>query len=220
VQRAAQEIKVGARAAADLLDSLLEYARAEASVDTIASEPVELGAFIGDVIAGSSAAAAHKGLSLRAGVPEGLVIHTDRRRLARVLTNLVSNAVKFTDHGDVRVEVQQGNHRLRIHVIDTGIGIAPEHRERLFDEFFQVNNVERNRSKGFGLGLPIARRLARQLGGDIRIESAVGHGSRFTVSLPCTAVAGAATPPNETTQEVPPAASSAPPSPVPASPAV
>jgi signal transduction histidine kinase len=220
VQRAAQEIKVGAKAAAELLDGLLEYARAEAAVDSVISEPVDLGVFIGDVIAGSSAAAAHKGLSLRAGVPEGLVIHTDRRRLARVLTNLVSNAVKFTDQGDVRVEVQQGHHRLRIHVIDTGIGIAPEHRGRLFDEFFQVNNVERIRNKGFGLGLPIARRLARQLGGDITVESAVGHGSRFTVSLPCTAVADASTPSSETVLASPTPASSPSPLPIPASPRI
>jgi signal transduction histidine kinase len=218
VRRAAREIKVGAKAAADLLDGLLEYARAEAAVDTAVSEPVDFGPFIGDVIAASSAAAAQKGLFLRAGVPEGLIVRTDRRRLVRVLTNLVSNAVKFTDRGGVRVEVQQGRHRVRIHVIDTGIGVAPEHRGRLFDEFFQVNNVGRIRSKGFGLGLPIARRLARQLGGDITVESAVGHGSRFTVSLPYTPAAADATQPGETVEASPASAPSSPP--LPASPAV
>jgi light-regulated signal transduction histidine kinase (bacteriophytochrome) len=64
------------------------------------------------------------------------------------------------------------------------MGIAPEHRERLFEEFFQVGNSERNRTKGFGLGLAIARRMARQMGGDVTLESAGGRGSRFTVVLP------------------------------------
>jgi signal transduction histidine kinase len=69
-------------------------------------------------------------------------------------------------------------------VIDTGCGIDPAGHDRLFEEFFQVHNHERDRRKGFGLGLSIARRLARQLGGDVTVESAVGRGSRFTVALP------------------------------------
>jgi len=136
------------------------------------------------VIAASAAAAAHKGLSLRSNVPVGLTVTADRQRLERVVSNLVTNAVKFTDRGDVRVEVERGERHLRVHVIDTGIGVAPEHRERLFEEFFQVDNAERNRSKGFGLGLAIARRLARQMGGDVTVESSPGHGSRFTLTLP------------------------------------
>ena len=92
-------------------------------------------------------------------------------------TNLVSNAVKFTDRGDVRVEAERGARRVCIHVVDTGMGIAPEHRERLFEAFFQVGNSERNRTKGFGLGLAIARRMARQMGGDVTLESAAAAGS-------------------------------------------
>jgi two-component system, sensor histidine kinase len=129
-------------------------------------------------------AATHKGLTLRANAPIGAAIHSDRKRLERILGNLVSNAVKFTDRGDVRVEVEPRSRRVNIHVVDTGIGIAPQDREHLFEEFFQVHNAERNRTKGFGLGLAIARRLARQLGGDVTVESAEGHGSRFTVVLP------------------------------------
>jgi signal transduction histidine kinase len=101
-----------------------------------------------------------------------------------VLGNLIGNAVKFTQAGGVRVEVDCAGADLEIHVIDTGVGIAAEDRERLFEEFFQVKNHERDRRKGFGLGLAISRRLARQLGGDINVESAIGRGSRFTVVLP------------------------------------
>jgi signal transduction histidine kinase len=185
---ALRDIKAGARVAADLLDGLLEYARLEAGADGGIAEPVEVGTAVDNVIAACSAAAAQKGLYLRANVPIGLAVHCDRQRLERILANLVTNAVKFTDEGGVRIEVDRGGNRdgafVRLHVIDTGIGIAPEHRDRLFDEFFQVDNAERNRGKGFGLGLAIARRLARQRGGDVTVESAVGHGSRFTVTLP------------------------------------
>lgn len=185
VCRAVHDMKAGAKAAADMLDGLLEYARADAACDSVGAETVELGVVIGNVVAASTASAALKGLSLRSCVPVGLAVRTDRRRLERILTNLVTNAVKFTESGEVRVEVQRGSAGVRVHVIDTGIGIAPQHRERLFEEFFQVDNRERNRCRGFGLGLAIARKLARQMGGDIKVESALGHGSRFTLTLPC-----------------------------------
>ena len=192
VRTALHEIKSGAKAAAELLDGLLEYARLEGGADRPETAPVDVGAVVDNVVAASSVVATAKGLSLRSNVPMDLVVSTDRQRLERILSNLVGNAVKFTDQGGVRVEVGQGKRHLRIHVIDTGIGVAPEHRERLFEEFFQVHNAERNRSKGFGLGLAIARRMARQLGGDVTVESAVGHGSRFTVVLPLAPVAAEA----------------------------
>ena len=201
VKSAVHEIQRGAKAAAELLDGLLEYARLEgAGADQPAPVPVDVGTVVGNVVAASGAAAAQKGLSLRSNVPVDLVVAADRQRLERILTNLVTNAVKFTDHGGVRVEVERerDNRPLRIHVIDTGIGIAPEHRARLFEEFFQVHNAERSRSKGFGLGLAIARRLARQMGGDVTVESALGHGTRFTLELPAPpAAATSAEPPAE-----------------------
>ena len=194
VRAALIEIKSGAKAAAELLDGLLEYARVEGGTDCPATEPVDVGAVVDNVVAASITAATQKGLSLRSNVPVDLQIATDRLRLERILSNLVSNAIKFTDQGGVRVEVERGKRHLRVHVIDTGIGISPADRERLFEEFFQVHNAERSRGKGFGLGLAIARRMARQLGGDVTVESAVGHGSRFTVVLPLAPVPAGALP--------------------------
>jgi signal transduction histidine kinase len=81
------------------------------------------------------------------------------------------------------VKVDRAKRNVEIHVIDTGIGIPHEQHEHLFDEFFQLQNRERDPSKGFGLGLSIARRLARQSGGDITVESSPGHGSRFSLLL-------------------------------------
>jgi len=105
---------------------------------------------------------------------EGTQIQTDPAKLERIINNLVSNAVKFTNHGSIRVEVDHSEDGFEIHVTDTGVGIPAEHQGRLFDEFYQINNDERDRKKGFGLGLSISRRLARQLGGDLVVDSAPG----------------------------------------------
>jgi signal transduction histidine kinase len=205
VRAAVRDMQAGAKAAAEMLDGLLEYARLESSAERPATGPVDVGEVVDGVVAASSAAAAQKGLSLRSHVPVGLAVACDRQGLERILSNLVTNAVKFTESGGVRVEVERRESGVRVHVVDTGIGIAPEHRERLFDEFFQVNNAERNRSKGFGLGLAIARRLARQMGGDIVVESALGHGSRFTLVLPAMTVPAAPVPAPAAAQVAPPA---------------
>jgi signal transduction histidine kinase len=145
---------------------------------------VDLAAMLQGVVRLSLPAAEQKGLYLRAQAPTHLAMRTDRVKLERILNNLVSNAVKFTERGGVRVEVERAGAGVEIHVIDTGIGIAPEAQERLFDEFYQLHNRERDRRKGFGLGLSIARRLARHLGGDVTVDSAPGRGSRFSVVLP------------------------------------
>jgi signal transduction histidine kinase len=121
-----------------------------------------------------------------------VILRTDRAKLERILSNLVSNAVKFTTSGGVRLDAQRAGHGVEIHVIDTGIGIGAAARGRLFDEFFQLHNHERDPRKGVGLGLAIARRIAAQLDGDIEVESSPGGGSRFTVVLPgCGETAGA-----------------------------
>ena len=147
-----------------MLDGLLEYARLEAGADRGMTDPVEVGPASTTSSPPASPPRPKRACTYARNVPIGWTIHCDRQRLERILANLVTNAVKFTDEGGVRVEVDRAADRdgtfVRLHVIDTGIGIAPEHRERLFDEFFQVDNAERNHSKGFGLGLAIARRLA------------------------------------------------------------
>jgi signal transduction histidine kinase len=136
------------------------------------------------VLNSHAALAAQKSLTMGSKVRGSLTVFTDRLKLERVLNNLMGNAIKFTNTGSVRIEVQASHENVEIHVIDTGIGIAPEHMDRLFDEFFQVQNHERDRQKGFGLGLAISRRLVRQLHGDLRIQSTPGLGSCFTILLP------------------------------------
>ncbi len=176
------EIQAAARLTSDLLENLLDYARLDAAGETVAAETFPLSGLVADVLATHGHAAGGRDVS--AAVPPGLLVRTDRLKLQRVLNNLVGNALKYTPAGSVRVTAEAARAGVEIHVTDTGVGIAPEHLGRLFDEFYQVENHERDRRKGFGLGLSIARRLAQQLGGDLAVASTVGQGSRFTVVLP------------------------------------
>jgi signal transduction histidine kinase len=101
-----------------------------------------------------------------------------------ILLNLLSNAVKFTDVGEVILKARLENGDVRFEVRDTGIGIPPQHHERIFDPFWQVENKASRRIPGTGIGLSVARRLARLLGGDILVASQPGEGSTFTARVP------------------------------------
>lgn len=184
VRAALDEIKSVARLTADLLDGLLEFARLENADERPSPEKFELDALLQDVLNTHAAAADSKSLQLSGSTNTRLVVCTDRLKLERILNNLISNAIKFTSDGSVVLRVDQAGDGVEINVVDTGIGIAPADQERLFEEFFQVHNLERNRQKGFGLGLAICQRLVHQLGGELRVQSTVGRGSRFTVVLP------------------------------------
>jgi signal transduction histidine kinase/CheY-like chemotaxis protein len=116
---------------------------------------------------------------------EALELETDESRLAQVLRNLVSNAIKFTEAGHVTVSVAQGPRDTVVFTVqDTGIGIAPENHERIFEEFTQVDSPLQRKVKGTGLGLPLARKLTELLGGSLTLRSAPSQGSTFTVTIP------------------------------------
>jgi signal transduction histidine kinase len=113
-------------------------------------------------------------------------LYTDEGKLAQILRNLISNALKFTEEGDVQVSARfdPESEIMTFAVRDTGIGIAPKDQERIFDEFSQVDTRVQRRVKGTGLGLPLSRSLAELLGGSLRVESVPGQGSVFTLSIP------------------------------------
>jgi len=185
-----------AQAAGDLVTKLLEYAKAGAEGDQNVLEPVDVSALLRHVVRRFQPAADRKQLSLTLHDPPGdaadELMMTDRLKLERVVGNLVDNALKYTEQGGVTIEwspkpagpVEHKEEGFSISVADTGIGVPSLNVKRLFDEFYQVNNHERDRSKGFGMGLAICRSLARQLGGDVRLvprEALVG--SRFEVTV-------------------------------------
>jgi signal transduction histidine kinase len=116
---------------------------------------------------------------------DAIVLTTDAQRVAQVLRNFVSNALKFTTEGEVRVSSRVAEaDTVQIDVADTGVGIAQEDQARIFEDFIQVDGPIQKRVRGTGLGLPLTRKLARLLGGEVRVESRPGEGSRFSLVVP------------------------------------
>jgi signal transduction histidine kinase/CheY-like chemotaxis protein len=169
-----------------LTNQLLEIGRIEAAVDPLRPAAVALAPLLHELArqAGES--------RVRVRCPAGAVVWTDTVSLRRVLANLVDNAVKFTPRGRVLLAVRARRRRngdglglaWRVEVRDSGIGIAPDAQARVFNDFEQVGNVERNLQRGHGLGLAIVRRLAAQLGIEVSLRSAPGRGSVFGFELP------------------------------------
>lgn len=175
-----------------LLDQLLDISRLDAHVMTPTVADVPLAALFShlDAQCGEQAAAGSVRLLWRDG---GLSVRSDGALLLRLLSHLVRNAIRNTPaHGTVLVVARQRAGVVRIAVRDNGIGIAPAQQSRIFEEFYQVANHERDPRQGFGLGLAISARLAALLGTRIALRSALQHGSNFALALPCCATVAAA----------------------------
>jgi signal transduction histidine kinase/DNA-binding response OmpR family regulator len=172
-----------------LINDVLDLSKVEAGRIELRRERIDLSAAINELLEGVRPLAERKQLRLVADIPP-TSISADRGRFRQVLYNLLSNAIKFTPTGGtVRVEVRDGIEEVNITVADTGVGIAPEDQARVFDEFRQVGSLSA-REGGTGLGLALARRLVEAHGGRIELDSVVGEGSRFTVSIPNIVVVG------------------------------
>jgi signal transduction histidine kinase len=185
-ERQVRMIRDSAITVTDLVNDLLELARMEAG-KTIAR------------VAAFSAAdlfAALRGMFRPLVTSDAVVLtfddvpalpplETDEGKLGQILRNLVSNALKFTEKGEVRVSAElRGADTIAFSVADTGVGIADEDLERIFQEFLQIENPLQRRVHGTGLGLPLSRKLATFLGGELYVQSRVGHGSTFTAIIP------------------------------------
>jgi signal transduction histidine kinase len=110
---------------------------------------------------------------------------SDEAKVSQILRNFISNAIKFTERGEIRVSAELGDDDMVSFIVsDTGIGIAPDDQSRIFEEFEQVEHALQRRAAGTGLGLPLSRKLAGLLGGGIELASTVGVGSRFTLRIP------------------------------------
>jgi signal transduction histidine kinase len=124
-----------------------------------------------------------RGLRLTKSVAKTVCVVADRGKLEQVLLNLLSNAVKFTEHGSIDITGFVAGQRAGIRVRDTGLGIPAERLDSIFEPFVQVGRSLTTRHEGTGLGLTISRDLARAMGGDITVESEIGKGTTFTVTL-------------------------------------
>jgi signal transduction histidine kinase len=168
----------------DLIDATLNLNRLEAGQDPPRFEPVALRDFFIDLAADFAALARPTGVELRWAAGDDVSLVTDRRKLRMILKNLVGNALKFTPEGAVTVRYLAEPSACTFEVKDTGVGIAAEYLPVIFDMFRQADGTDRRSFSGVGLGLYIVRRLVHQLGGDVRVSSALGRGSTFTVTLP------------------------------------
>jgi signal transduction histidine kinase len=166
-----------------LLNSLLDMSKLDAGVVVPTMEEVDLGQMFDRLAEEYRIRAAEKGLEFRL-VPTTLSLVSDPALLERLLRNLIENALRYTPVGRILLGCRQVDGNARIMVADTGIGIAPEHQEAVFEEFHQVANSARDRNQGLGLGLAIVRRLASLLGGRVELQSELGKGCRFTLVLP------------------------------------
>ena len=204
-----QRIEASASHLRHLVDQILDLAKMAAGRLEIHAEPIDLRPFIFDVASEVEPLVAEKSLYLSLALSSTLPrVRTDPTHLRQIILNLLGNAVKYTDTGTiaVRTKIVSANDSIVpvpvkpvqetivanarpwviIQVSDTGIGIAKNDQTRIFEEFEQINAGPRGDSmnRGTGLGLPISRRLARLLGGDVTVESELGKGSTFTVWLP------------------------------------
>lgn len=177
----------------DLLDGLLDLSRLEAGVVQVHVKHVPLQVLLEEVRTSYEPVAQAKGLRLRT-VACSYWVQTDPMLLKQIVINLVSNAIRYTDTGSVLLGArhQAQTNTLRLDVLDTGIGIAPEHQERIFQEFYQIGNQVRDRNLGLGLGLSIVERTAKLLGHSLSLQSVVGKGTRFSIVLPLVAPSPAA----------------------------
>jgi signal transduction histidine kinase len=168
-----------------IIDEILTLARMEAGKEKVEMADVELNELLDSVASMAEPLVAAKGLSFsvrRLDTP--VRMQTDAMKLRQVLLNLISNAVKYTDGGRVSVASQLENGEVHFVVTDTGVGVADDHLEKIFEPFWQVEQTTTRRAGGTGLGLAVTRQFVELLGGRITVTSELGRGSAFTVSLP------------------------------------
>ena len=180
-----QRIDKSGRHLLGLINDVLDFSKIEAGQLALAINPYSIKDVIQAVVASTQSLATEKNLALRITVPADLPAASgDERRITQVLLNLVGNAIKFTDAGEVRVEVAAVDGSFEVSVSDTGPGIDEREQQRIFEEFRQAEGAMTQKKGGTGLGLAIAKRIVELHGGKIWVESAVGKGSRFTLTLP------------------------------------
>lgn len=187
-QARARRLLEGMRSSIDamtaMFDALLDISRLDAGAIVVNRMDFPVGTVLRQIEAMFTPLALQRGLRFSV-VASSVWLRTDPALLGRILQNLVSNAIKHTHSGGVRVGCRRQRGALSIQVWDTGPGIAAEHQQEIFQEFFQLGNPERDRSKGLGLGLAIVDRIARLLDHPVSLRTKLGQGSMFALEVPC-----------------------------------
>ena len=177
------KIRVSSRHLLQIIDEILTYSRMDAGQETVRVERTGLATLVADVVAVSEPLARERGLRFIVDdVPDGDLL-TDPHKVRQILLNLVTNAIKFTDEGWVRLSANVAADACEFVVSDSGRGIAPEDLDRIFEPFWQVEDARTRSRGGTGLGLAVSRRLCRMLGGHLTVSSAPGQGAAFTATI-------------------------------------
>ena len=168
-----------------LINDILDISKIEAGKLELTIEKFEIAEVVNDIVSSVLPLSKDKGLNLLHIVPEGVILNSDKRRIRQVLINLVSNAIKFTDQGIVKIDVKSLNNQdLEVIVSDSGIGIKKEDMELLFKPFQQIDMSSTKKHEGTGLGLHLCKKLIDLLHGDISVKSQFGKGSEFKFIIP------------------------------------
>ncbi|PSB34231.1 ATP-binding protein [Chlorogloea sp. CCALA 695] len=178
-------IRTSALGLSELVNDLLDIAKVEAGKVTIRPQQFEVSDLFNALKGILRPILNQSEVNLVFDQPQNLPMYTDEGKVSQILRNLISNALKFTPKGEIRVSALKQERTIVFTVADTGIGIAPNNLELIFEEFVQIENPLQSQFKGTGLGLPLCRQLAQLLGGNISVESKLEVGSIFTVTLPC-----------------------------------
>jgi PAS domain S-box-containing protein len=179
-----EKILISAQRLLALINDILDLSKVEAGRAEVHPREVLLEAVVDNCVRTIESTMNSEKVVLRKNLTSGLSMFTDEEKLHQILINLLSNAAKFTHEGSIVVNARSDSQRVAIAVIDSGIGIPIEATERIFDEFQQVDGSTTRQYGGTGLGLSISRNLARLLGGDITVESKLGTGSTFRLTIP------------------------------------
>jgi signal transduction histidine kinase len=168
-----------------LINEILDLSKVESGKMTVRIESVDLVQLVSDVVHNAAPLVRERPYVIRTAYPEGqITLTTDGAKVRQILVNLLSNAIKFTLEGAVTVSIASSERGVEVAVTDTGIGIAAEHLELIFDEFRQIDGSYSRAHGGTGLGLSISRKLAHLIGGEISVTSALQQGSTFRLLLP------------------------------------
>ncbi|MFL5504345.1 MAG: sensor histidine kinase [Gemmatimonadaceae bacterium] len=184
-------INASARHLLGLIDEILTFARVDIGRERVRWESLSINHTIGDAAALVEPMASAKDIKLIIELlEEDQAIQTDGTKFRQMLVNLLSNGIKFTEKGEVRVRISVTNGFLEIRIADTGIGIPADNIEDVFEPFWQAEQTATRKTGGTGLGLSVTRKLARLLGGDVTVTSRMGMGTTFVLTLPLKAPAG------------------------------
>jgi PAS domain S-box-containing protein len=179
-----EKILISAQRLLALINDILDLSKVEAGRAEVHPREVTLEAVVDNCLRTVESTMNSEKVVLRKDLTAGLLLFTDEEKLHQILINLLSNAAKFTHEGSIVVSARSDGQRVAIAVIDSGIGIPTEATERIFEEFQQVDGSTTRHYGGTGLGLSISRNFARLLGGDITVESKLGTGSTFALTIP------------------------------------